>query len=154
MPIPDTCLGCGEANGSIAMTVLDVAEVIDGVLVGALEAEHIDSLETCIKDIDPLVSHMTTAVEDFEAGSFHKIAAGIDELGKFVSQVATTMEDCDKISSDDVDKLKKMGDAFLHPKRLLIDSAKNVLLNGVSIYDEIKTASKDLSAGSYEAAGE
>ena len=64
------------------------------------------------------------------------------------------MEDCDKVGSDDVSKLKKMGDAFLHPKRLIIDSAKNVLLNGVSIYDEIKTASKDLTAGSFEAAGE
>ena len=154
MPRDARCMGCYEENGSIAMTILDVAEVIDGVLVGALEAEHIDSLETCIKDIDPLVTHMQTAVEDFEAGSFHKIAAGIDELGKFVSQVATTMEDCEKVGSDDVAKLKKMGDAFLHPKRLIIDSAKNVLLNGVSIYDEVKTAAKDLSAGSYEAAGE
>ena len=154
LPRDPRCLGCSDGNGSIAMTVLDVAEVIDGVLVGALEAEHVDNLETCIKDIDPLVTHMQTAVEDFEAGSFHKIAAGIDELGKFVSQVATTMEDCEKVSSDDVTKLKKMGDAFLHPKRLIIDSAKNVLLNGVSIYDEVKTASKDLSAGSYEAAGE
>ena len=150
-------MGCGNTQavaGSLGMDVLDVAEVIDGVLIGALETEHIDSLETCIKDVDPLVSHMHTAVQDFEDGSFHKIAAGIDELGKFVSQVATTMEDCDKVSSDDVTKLKKMGDAFLHPKRLLIDAAKNVLLNGVSIYDEIKTADKDLTAGSFEAAGE
>ena len=140
--------------GPLGISALDVVELIDGVLVGALEVEHVDNLETCIKDINPLVTHMTTAVQDFEDGSFHKIAAGIDELGKFVSQVATTMEDCDKVSSDDVTKLKKMGDAFLHPKRLLIDAAKNVLLNGVSIYDEIKTADKDLTAGSFEAAGE
>ena len=64
------------------------------------------------------------------------------------------MEDCDKIGSDDVTKLKNMGDAFLHPKKLIIDSMKNVLLNGVSIYDDIKAADKDLTAGSYEAAGE
>merc|ERR1712051_806383 len=152
-PIDSRCIGCFVAS-SLGMDVLDVAKVVDGVLIGALETEHIDSLETCIKDVDPLVSHMHTAVQDFEDGSFHKIAAGIDELGKFVSQVATTMEDCEKVSSDDVDKLKKMSDAFLHPKRLIIDSAKNVLLNGVSIYDEVKTADKDLTAGSFEAAGE
>ena len=126
-----------------------MVELIDGVLVGALEVEHVDNLETCIKDINPLVTHITTAVQDFEAGSFHKIAAGIDELGKFISQVSTTMEDCEKVGADDVAKLKKMGDAFLHPKKLLIDSAKNVLLNGVSIYDDIKTADKDLIAGSF-----
>ena len=157
LPInPFKCIGCSSEqylNGTLT-TVLDVAELIDGVLVGALQAEHVDNLETCIKDIDPLVSHITTAVKDFEAGSFHKIAAGIDELGHFVSQVATTMEDCEKVGSDDVDKLKKMGDVFLHPKRLIIDSAKNVLLNGVSIYDEVKTTALDIGRGSFEAAGE
>ena len=41
------------------------------------------------------------------------------------------MEDCEKIGADDINKLKKMGDAFLHPKKLMIESSKNVLLNGV-----------------------
>ena len=97
---------------------------------------------------------MHTAVQDFEDGSFHKIAAGIDELGKFISQVSTTMEDCEKIGSDDVTKLKNMGDAFLHPKKLIIESMKRVLLNGVSIYDDIKTADSDLISGKFETAGE
>ena len=47
-----------------------------------------------------------------------------------------------------------MGEAFLHPVHLLIDASKNVLLNGVSIYDEIKTASKDFDEGQYEQGGE
>ena len=46
-----------------------------------------------------------------------------------------------------------MGDAFLHPKKLLFDSMKHVLLNGVSIYDDIKTGDKDLEDGKYEDAG-
>ena len=140
--------------GPLGISALDVVELIDGVLVGALEVEHVDNLETCIKDIDPLVTHITTAVEDFEDGSYHKIAAGIKELGEFFSQVSTTMEDCEKVGSDDVTKLKKMGDTFLHPKKLLIESTKNVLLNGVQIYNDIKAADYDLNAGSFEAAGE
>ena len=64
------------------------------------------------------------------------------------------MEDCDKIGSDDVAKLKAMGEAFLHPKKLFIDAAKTVLLNGVSILDDIKTAKTDLEGGKYEQAGE
>ena len=47
------------------------------------------------------------------------------------------MEDCVKVP-EDLDKLKAMGDAFRHPKKLLIDDMKYVLLNGVSIYDDIK----------------
>ena len=63
------------------------------------------------------------------------------------------MEDCVKVP-EDLDKLKAMGDAFRHPKKLIIDSMKNVLLNGVSIYDDIEQANKDLHAGQFEKAGE
>ena len=136
---PDDCKTLDFLNVSgTVMEIADVVELIDGVLVGALEAEHVDKLATCIKDINPLVTDIQGAVQDFEDGSFHKIAAGIDELGHFISQVSTVMEDCEKVGSDDLDKLKKMGDAFLHPVHLLIDAGKNVLLNGVSIYDDIK----------------
>jgi hypothetical protein len=161
----DNCESCGhwcpkwgpfeeDANNSYGISALQVVELIDGVLVGALETEHVDNLETCIKDITPLVTHIQTAVADFEDGSFHKIAAGIDELGKFISQVSTTMEDCEKVGSDDVTKLKAMGEAFLHPKKLIIDSFHHVILNGKSIWSDIKAADKDLIAGKYEAAGE
>ena len=65
------------------------------------------------------------------------------------------MEDCEKvISGDDVTTLKNMGEAFLHPKKLLFDSMKHVLLNGVSIYDDIKIASTDFGDKKYEEAGE
>ena len=93
------------------------------------------------------------ADQDFEDGSFRKIAQGIDELGQFLTKVSSSMEDCAKAPAD-LAKLKQMGDAFRHPKKLIIDSMKNVLLNGVSIYDDIKEANTDLHAGQYEKAGE
>ena len=137
----------------LGISALDVAELIDGILIGALEVEHVDGLETCIKDVDPLVAHITASVDDFEDGSFGRIAAGVDELGRFLSQVGATLEDCGNVGSDDVAKLKNMGDAFLHPKQLLIVSMKGVLLNGIQIFNDIKAADYELSAGSYEAAG-
>ena len=136
-------------------TVADVFEVIEGVLFGALKAEGITDIESCISDVSPLVTDLEAAFKDFEDGSFHKITAGIDELGKFLTQLGTTMEDCEKIiSGDDVTKLKNMGEAFLHPKKLVFDSMKHVLLNGVSIYDDIKAADTDFDDGKYEEAGE
>ena len=60
-------------------------EVIEGVLFGALKTEGITDIETCVKDVSPLVTDLEAAFKDFEAGSFHKIAAGIDELGKFLT---------------------------------------------------------------------
>ena len=147
IPRDPRCVACPDMAGINGISALDVVDLIDGVLIGALKVEHVDNLETCITDISPLVTHMTTAVEDFEDGSYHKIASGINELGEFFSQVSTTMEDCDKIGSDDVAKLKNMGEAFLHPKKLMITSAKNVLLNGVQIYNDIKAADYDLNSG-------
>ena len=54
---------------------------IDGFLLGALEVEKVDNLESCIKDFNPMVTDMITAVQDFEDGSYHKIADGIYQLG-------------------------------------------------------------------------
>ena len=86
----DNCASCGhwcgksdddDSGDDHGMGALQVTELVEGVLVGALAVEHVDSLDTCIKDVNPLVTHMEAAVEDFEDGSFSKIAAGIDELG-------------------------------------------------------------------------
>ena len=103
LPANPRCLGCNYVSGSLGMmSAPDVTELIDGVLVGALLVEHVDGLETCIKDIDPLVTHITTAVDDFEEGSPDKMTSAVLELGNFYAQVATTMEGCNKISSDGV----------------------------------------------------
>ena len=64
------------------------------------------------------------------------------------------MEDCDNKPKDLNKKLKAMGNAFRHPRKRQIDHNKNVLLNDVSIYDDIMEANKDLKAGQFEKAGE
>ena len=135
------------------VTALEVTELIDGFLIGALTVENVQDLNTCIKDINPLVNDMTMAVNDFEDGSFSKIADGIYQLGQFISQVGVIMEDCAQVSDADVEKLKLMGDAFLHPKQLLIDAEHNIILNGVAIFKDIKAAGADMQAEEYEAAG-
>ena len=39
-------------------SALQVTELIDGILIGALETEHVENLETCMKDFNPLVTDM------------------------------------------------------------------------------------------------
>ena len=77
---PDDC----KTNDFLGASALEVTELIDGFLIGALEVEHVENLDTCIKDINPLVTDMTKAVEDFKDGSFSKIADGINQLGLFI----------------------------------------------------------------------
>ena len=56
-----------EMNGASA---IEITELIDGFLIGALDTEHVENLDTCIKDFNPMVIDMTKAVNDFEDGSF------------------------------------------------------------------------------------
>ena len=104
------------------VTALEVTELIDGFLIGALDVAGVENLDICMKEFNPLVIDMETAVNDFEDGSFHKISDGIYQLGQFISQVGVIMEDCAQVGDEDVEKLKQMGDAFLHPKQLILDA--------------------------------
>ena len=118
-----------DANG---MGALAITELIDGILIGALHKENVEGLETCIKEFNPLVTTMYTAVMDFEDGSYYKVADGIYQLGQFISQVGVIMEDCPQAcDEEDVANLKAMGEAFLHPGQLFIDASHNVIVNGV-----------------------
>ena len=63
------------------------------------------------------------------------------------------MEDCAQVGQEDLDKLEEMGEAFLHPKQLIIDAENNIIVNGVEIYKDIKTADSDMQTQQYEAAG-
>ena len=97
---------------------------------------------------------MATAVEDFEDGSYRAIADGIYQLGQFISQVGIVMTDCAAVSDEDVQKLEQMGEAFLHPKQLIIDAENNVIVNGVEIFKDVRAAGKYMQAAEYEKAGQ
>ena len=58
-------------------SAVEITELIDGFLIGALETEQVEDLDMCIEDFNPMVIDMTKAVNDFEDGSYAKIADGI-----------------------------------------------------------------------------
>ena len=64
------------------------------------------------------------------------------------------MTDCAQVGPEDAQKLKEMGDAFLHPKQLIIDAEHNLIVNGVEIFKDVKAAGADMQQGKYEQAGE
>ena len=152
-PNPDDCKGEGPGLFEVSATALEITELVDGFLIGALEVEHVENLDTCIKDINPLVTDMTKAIQDFKDGSFSKIADGINQLGLFIQEVGISMQDCSQVSSEDAQRLEQMGEAFLHPKQLIINAEKSILHNGVEIYKDIKAAGQDMQNGEYEKAG-
>ena len=143
---------CTMENGGWD-TAKEVIELIDGVIIGALETEGVVGLGTCVKDFDPLVQDMVTAVQDFEDANYANIADGIYNLGQFVSQVGIVMTDCSSLSEADLNSLKEMGQAFEHPLKLVIDAENNVIVNGVEIFKDVRKGIKDLNDKKYQQAG-
>ena len=63
------------------------------------------------------------------------------------------MKDCAALSGEDIITLKEMGEALLHPKSLIFNDAINVVVNGVSIFKDVKAGIADLNSAKYEEAG-
>lgn len=49
--------------------------------------------------------------------------------------------------------MEKYAQIFSHPRKLTFEVAKHLLVDGVDIYEKIKTAMKDYEAGNYYACG-
>ena len=135
------------------MSASDATTLINGVFAGAkIQSVDDDELATCIKDYDPLVAHIHNAAAGFDDGSVEKMNEGVKELGNFFSQLATDMEGCGKLSSDDVTQLKNISDAFLHPQKPDVQK-KICKINGVNIYNDMMAADYDYDSELYDAAG-
>ena len=132
----------------------EIIEIIDGFVLGALGTEQVYDLDLCIKDLNPLVMDMATAIAEFKTGSYPRIADGVYQLGQSLSQAGLVMKECpDAVREEDLDKLREMGDIFLHPKKLIMHSAKNLIVNGVEVFHGVKATFHDIKAQKYEAAG-
>lgn len=61
--------------------VKEVTQLLDGFLLGALKTEEVYDMEMCIREINPLITDLTTAIADFKDGSYYRITDGIYYLG-------------------------------------------------------------------------
>ena len=55
----------------------EIIEVIDGFVIGALATEEVYDMDVCIKDLNPLVTDIATAIAEIKAGSYPRIAEGV-----------------------------------------------------------------------------
>ena len=63
------------------------------------------------------------------------------------------MKDCSALNQEDIITLSEMGNALIHPKQLIFNGTINVVVNGVSIYKDVKAGIADLNSAKYEQAG-
>ena len=128
--------------------------MIDGVVLGALSTEQVYDMNLCIKDLNPLIIDVAQAISEIKGGSYQSIADGIYSVGQSISQVGIIMKECPNATrEEDLEKLKQMGDAFLHPIHLVKSIPKHLFFSGIDIYHSVRDGMKDTQAEKYEAAG-
>ena len=114
----------------------------EGFLKGALHAEGFDDIEKCIQDVEIAVTDLEIVYTDFKDGSVPKIVDGLEHVADFIKTVKNGLSDCSHIQAD-WEKLVKMAAIFESPTSFAYAVGKHLLLNGVEIYGEIKTAVQD-----------
>ena len=110
-----------------------MVEIVKGFLKGAIEAEGFNDIETCIQDVEHVVSDAETAFTDFESKDVHKIVDGFKQLVDLMKTVKTGMQDCSSLKAD-WQKLEDMAIIFSSPSSFAWHVGKDLLVNGVQIY--------------------
>lgn len=138
-----------QANGGLK----EVAQITEGILIGALNAEGLENIESCLVDAEHIFGDVKSAIGDFEERSASGTSKGLKELGDAVIQISHMMKDCHGVVAD-VEKLTKMAAIFSSPASFAFHTGKDIIVNGVQIYDDIEGAMKQYKSQKYEAFGE
>ena len=148
-------VAAASAEQNVAIpSVKEITQLLDGFLLGALKTEQVYDMELCVREINPLVTDLTTAIADFKDGSYYRITDGIYQLGQFVSQIETVTKDCPRaLNEEDKEKLKAMEEAFSNPKKLILDAGEDLIINGVEIFGDVKKGIQWYDAAHYKEAG-
>ena len=131
----------------------EVAQITEGILIGAIDAEGLDNIESCLTDGEHIFGDVKSAIDDFEEDTASGTAKGLKKLGEAVVVISHMMKDCAGVAAD-IERLEKMAAIFSNPVSFAFHTGKDIVVNGVQIYDDIEGAISQYKSQSYEAFGE
>lgn len=130
----------------------DVIEGLKGFLEGAIQAEGLDNIETCIKDAEVLVTDAEKAYGDCTVHDLsHKVKCTKD-IATLTGAAKHAITDCKNIKGD-IKKLEAMAEIFSNPTSFLWHTAKDLVVNGIDIFHEIQAAMKAYKAKDFKTFG-
>jgi|TARA_B110000305_G_C19405190_1_gene622328 hypothetical protein len=131
------------------VNVKQVEDIVGGFLKGALDAEGFDDITKCIQDGEHIITDVESAVGHFEKKDAKDVIAGLEDIADLVKQVKAGMSDCSHIKAD-WEKLVQMAAIFDSPTSFAYHVGKDILVNGVQIFQEIETAVADYKSQKWE----
>jgi len=134
-------------------SVVQIAQIVDGVLKGALKAENAEDLLTCLGDTERTIEDLNQAYQDLSKRTFAGTADGLADLGHALEDLGHALEDCKSVTTL-WSTITNWAHTFTNPISFAYHVGKDVLVNGSSIYNDIEGAISSWEAGQYEQFGE
>ena len=125
-----------KAEDKLQLDIIQLEEIVTGVLKGAVNAEGFNDIAKCIDDLEHVLGDATTAVSDFKKGGASNVIAGLKEVADLLKTVKTGMTDCSATSADWA-RLEAMASVMDSPKNFAYHVGKDLLVNGKDIFSEI-----------------
>merc|ERR1719223_736627 len=117
-------------------TKMDVVHVIEGVLMGALDAEFKD-IEHCIQDGEAVITDAENAYKHLASKNAKEVIEGLKDIGMALAEIKKAMTDCKDIEKDWA-KLGEMAAEFSNPETAVVHIGNDLLLHGKDIFNEVK----------------
>jgi len=122
--------------------------ITKGVLRGALDAEGLDDIEKCFTDAKDIVHDVENAYADFKKGHASDVIDGVKQVGSMLLTLKKALKDCN--FTGDLKKIEAMAEIFASPLTFAYHVGKDLIVNSVNIYHEIRNAINDFEAGKWE----
>lgn len=104
---------------------------------GALHADDLDNIMTCIGDPDDIVKTIETGIQSFGKDSVEMsdVMLALTSIGSSLKKLSDAARSCDNdVTQREFQVMSKMTENFKHPKELAYKIGTNIVVNGVDIY--------------------
>jgi len=138
----------GTVQPAVTFTPDDAIEVVMGLETGLFLGET--KLEpACIKDEQKFWVHVNKAFDYFDQCDEGHARKGLGELAAALEVVHDALRHC-KAAEDSLEKVAEAIAIFKHPMHFAYTIYKHIMVNGVNIIKELKTARSDWKKDEYK----
>lgn len=135
-------LASASAADNQPETAQKYVQIVEGFLMGTLDAEGFTDIEKCIGDGSTIIKDAEDAYNHLSKSDLSDKIKGVEDIADAVKAIASAMQDCSSIKAD-WEKLIKMAAIFKSPVSFAWHVGGDIIHNGVKITEEVETAISD-----------
>ena len=142
-----------EQKVQMSPAVVEAFDITRGILMGAIKAEGLDNIESCINDTIQIVDNVEIAVDDFKKNSASATLDVLEHLYHAIMGIKDEIKDCKGVTADWA-KLESMAAIFASPASFAYHTGKDLIVNGFQIYHDVADSVTQFENKAYEPFGE